>query len=94
MKESKDMTFKEFLKEVTRQASDFAHDEAEKRYWDGKDSDFDGLFEDFIEAINDAVIDGIDDGMERWNSERPKTEQEMADERADEWYTAHKEGCV
>jgi len=88
------MTFKEFLKEVTRQASDFAKDNAEKRYWDGKDSDFDGLFEDFIEAINDAVCDGIDDGMEWWNSERPKTEQELADERADEWYTAHKEGCI
>ena len=88
------MTFKDFLKEVTRQASDFAKEKAEGEYWDGEDSDFDGLFEDFIEAINDAVIDGIDDGMERWNSERPKTEQEMADERADEWYTAHKEGCV
>ena len=85
------MTFKEFLKEVTRQASDFAKDRAESEYWDGKDSDFDGLFEDFIEAINDAVCDGIYDGMERWNSERPKTEQEIADERADEWYTAKKE---
>lgn len=85
------MTFKEFLKEVTKQASDFAKDKAEKRYWDGKDSDFDRLFEDFIEAINDAVCAGIDDGMERWNSERPKTEQELADEMADEWYTAQKE---
>lgn len=85
------MTFNEFLKEVTRQASDFAKDKAESEYWDGKDSDFDGLFEDFIEAINDAVCYGIDDGMERWNSERPKTEQEIADERADEWYTAQKE---
>lgn len=77
------MTFKEFLKEVTRQASEFAHNEAEERDWDGKDSDFDGLFEDFIEAINDAVCDGIDDGMERWNSEKPKTEQELADDIAD-----------
>lgn len=94
MKESKDMTFNEFLKEVIRQASDFAKDKAESEYWDGKDSDFDGLYEDFIEAINDAVCDGIDDGMERWNSERPKTEQGLADDMADEWYTAHKEGCV
>ena len=86
------MTFKEFLKEVTRQASEFANDKAEKRFWEGKDSDFDGLYEDFIEAISDAVCDGIDDSMERWNSERPKTEQEIADDMADEWYTAHKEG--
>lgn len=88
------MTFKEFLKEVTRQASEFARDNAEGRYWDGKDSDIDVLYEDFIEAISDAVYNGIEDGMERWNSERPKTEQEIADEMADEWYTAHKEGCV
>ena len=85
------MTFNEFLKEVTRQASDFAKDKAESEYCDGKDSDFDGLYEGFIEDINDAVIVGIEDGMERWNCERPKTEQEMADERADEWHTAKKE---
>ena len=46
MKESKNMTFKEFMKEVTRQASDFAHNEAEKSYWDGEDSDFDAKKED------------------------------------------------
>ena len=34
------MTFKEFLKEVTRQASESAKDEAETRSWDGKASDF------------------------------------------------------
>ena len=77
------MTFKDFLKEVTRQASNSAKDKAESDYWNGKDSDFDRLYEYFIEAINDAVCDGIDDGMERWNSERPKTEQELADEIAD-----------
>lgn len=86
-----DMTFKEFLKEVTRQACDFAKDKAESEYWDVKVRGFDGLYEDFIGAINDAVCDGIDDGIERWNSERQKTEQEIADERADEWYTAQKE---
>lgn len=85
------MIYKDFLKEVTRQASDYARNEAEWRSFDGKDSDFDVLYEGFIEAINDAVCDGIDDGMERWNSERPKTEQEIADEIADEWYTAQKE---
>lgn len=88
------MTFEDFLEEVTRQASDFAKDKAESEYWEGKDSNFDGLFEDFIMKINDALIAGIDDGMERWNSERPKAEQDIADEMADEWYTAHKEGCV
>ena len=85
------MTFKEFLKEVTMQACDFAKDKAESEYWKGKDSDFDGLYEEFIEAINHAVCYGIDDGMERWNSEKPKTEQEIADDMADEWYTAQKE---
>lgn len=84
-------TYKEFLKEVTRQASDFARNEAEIRYWDGKDSDFDSLFDDFLMEMNDALIAGIEDGMERWNYERPKTEQDIADERADEWYTAQKE---
>lgn len=84
-------TYKEFLKEVTRQASDFARNEAEIRYWDGKDSDFDGLFDDFLMEINDTLIAGIEDGMERWNYEKPKTEQDLADERADEWYTAQKE---
>ena len=86
------MTFEEFLEEVTRQSSDFAKDKAESDYWKGKDSDFDGLFESFIESINDAMVAGIEDGMERWNSERPRTEQDIADERADEWYTAQKEG--
>ena len=37
------------------------------------------------------LIAGIEDGMERWNSERPRTEQDIADDRADEWYTAQKE---
>ena len=85
------MTFKDFLEEATRQASDFAKDKAESEFWEGKDSDFDGLFEGFIEAINDAMVAGIEDGMERWNSERPRTEQDIADEMADEWYTAQKE---
>ena len=86
------MTFKEFLKEVTRQASDFAKDKAEGEYWDGKDSDFDGLFDDFLMEMNEALIAGIEDGMERWNHEKPKTEQDIADDMADEWYTAQKEG--
>jgi len=78
--------YKEFLGDVTKWASEFARNEAYERSFDGKDSDFDGLYEDFIEAISDAVCDGIEDGMERWNSERPKTEHEISDMRADEWY--------
>ena len=85
------MTEAEFFKEITERASDFAKEKAESEYWDGRDSDFDGLFEGFIEVINDAVIAGIEDGMERWNHERPKAEQDIAAERADEWYTAKKE---
>ena len=43
------MTFEEFLEEVTRQASDLPRTRL-KEYWERERTDFDGLFEGFIEG--------------------------------------------
>ena len=84
--------YKEFLGNVTKWASDFALGKMENSYINGHDKpDFDGLYDDFVMELNDAIIEGIDDGMERWDEQRPLTEQEISDMRADEWYDRQRE---
>ena len=84
--------FKKFLKDVTKWASDFASSRMENEYINGRtEPDFDGLYDDFVMELNDAIIEGIDDGMERWEGQRPLSEQDISDMKADEWYDRQRE---
>lgn len=77
------MDYKDFLKEVTKWASNLSRDALCDGWYEDRKLDFDDLYDKFISDINGAVCEGIEDGMERWNSERPKTEQEIAEDMAD-----------
>lgn len=87
------MTKQEFEKYVVQYASRFALEKSEEEYYAGRKPDFDSIFEDFIEEINDAVIAGVDDGMNLWDAKRPLSKQDILDRKADDAYTARKEGC-
>lgn len=76
---------REDFKNIRRFAEKFARDMMEVGYMNGKEYDFDDLYEMFTEHIDDALMDGLQDGIDRWDYEKPSEHDE---------YDEAKEGII